>query len=376
MDNGIIHTRGVGPGFQQQIVCPYVFLVDGRGWGGQGGGMRQARMLVPPGMEGVYHVVSRVVDRRMVFGEEEKRHFLRLMKGYAGFSGLPVVSWCLMDNHFHLLVAVPEQTDRELPDKAVLGRMAPAYNGRQMKEFRAVYDACQTPQGRRALLLPYVRRMGDLGIVHEDVEAALHAVVQWKHGRTGTLWEGRFRSTIVEFESGLPVVAGSSREAAEVGDHAARIVAAYIDLNPVRAGIVEDPKDYAWSGYGAAVRGDKLAVKGIQALWGGRTKAEALAAHRLFVFEEGVGEETETQDTRRQDGRGEEVGKPRWWRPPPSPQPSPRKRGEGDQMLAQLLPRWNPSPQPFARPGVGCCRPAASVPRRRGKGEHRLVKEQ
>ena len=95
----------------------------------------------------------------------------------------------------------------------------------------------------------------------------------------------------MEFESGLPVVAGASREAAEVGDQAARIVAAYIDLNPVRAGIVEDPKDYAWSGYGAAVRGDKLAVKGIQALWGGRTKAEALAAHRLFVFEEGVGEE-------------------------------------------------------------------------------------
>ena len=123
----------------------------------------------------------------------------------------------------------------------------------------------------------------------------------------------------MEFESGLPVVAGSSREAAEVGDHAARIVAAYIDLNPVRAGIVEDPKDYAWSGYGAAVRGDKLAVKGIQALWGGRTKAEALAAHRVFVFEEGVGEE-------RRQTEAETAGRPA------SPQPSPRKRGEGDQM--------------------------------------------
>ena len=308
-----------------------MFLVDGRGWGGQGGGMRQARLLVPPGVEGVYHVVSRVVDRRMVFGEEEKRHFLRLMKGYAGFSGLPVVSWCLMDNHFHLLVAVPEKTDKELPDKVVLGRMALVYNGRQMKEFRAVYDACQTPQGRRALLLPYIRRMGDLGLFMKTLKQRFTQWFNRKHGRTGTLWEGRFRSTIVEFESGLPVVAGSSREAAEVGDHAARIVAAYIDLNPVRAGIVEDPKDYAWSGYGAAVRGDKLAVKGIQALWGGRTKAEALAAHRLFVFEEGVGEETETQDTRRQDGRGEEAGKPVVAAPDPSPQPSPRKRGEGDR---------------------------------------------
>jgi len=38
---------------------------------------------------------------------------------------------------------------------------------------------------------------------------------------------------------------------------AARIMAAYIDLNPVRAGLVEDPADYRWSSYGEAVHGGR-----------------------------------------------------------------------------------------------------------------------
>jgi putative transposase len=64
---------------------------------------------------------------------------------------------------------------------------------------------------------------------------------QWfngRHARRGTLWEERFRSVLVEGRG-----------------HALRTMAAYIDLNPVRAGICEDPKDYRWCGYGEAVAG-------------------------------------------------------------------------------------------------------------------------
>ena len=66
------------------------------------------------------------------------------------------------------------------------------------------------------------------------------------------------------------------------------MVAAYIDLNPVRAGMVEDPKDYSWCGYARAVVGEKDCVKGIMSLWGrGRGAKAALAEHRAFLFEEG-----------------------------------------------------------------------------------------
>ena len=54
--------------------------------------MRRARMLVPEGVEGVYHVISRVVERRMAFGEEEKRHFVKLMKMIFGVHDVETVT--------------------------------------------------------------------------------------------------------------------------------------------------------------------------------------------------------------------------------------------------------------------------------------------
>ena len=73
---------------------------------------------------------------------------------------------------------------------------------------------------------------------------------QWyngSHGRTGTLWESRFTSVIVEDE-----------------ERALRTMAAYIDLNPVRAGMVEDPADYRWCGYAEAMAGSDRARAGIE----------------------------------------------------------------------------------------------------------------
>jgi hypothetical protein len=69
-----------------------------------------------------------------------------------------------------------------------------------------------------------------------------------RHGRTGTLWEDRFKSVLVE-----------NSESAKAA------VAAYIDLNPVRAKIAADPKDYRWSGYGEACGGGKQARAGLAA---------------------------------------------------------------------------------------------------------------
>ena len=244
-------------------------------------------------------MVSRVVDRRMAFGDEEKRHFIKLMKAYAGFSGIQVVSWCVMDNHFHMLVAVPEQG--ELTEATVLKRMAMIYTPAQLAEIHLRMDAHPSADRRRAVLRQYIIRMGNLAAF---MKALKQRFTQWfnrKHERMGTLWEDRYHSTIVEYQGYSKAVVGTSREAAEVKSHAARIVAAYIDLNPIRAGMVEDPLDYPWSSYGAAVRGDKDAVTGLRALWGG-SKAEALATHRMFIFEEGS--EEKMHDGKTQDPRG------------------------------------------------------------------------
>ena len=88
----------------------------------------------------------------------------------------------------------------------------------------------------------FTKRMHNLS---EFMKTLLQRFTRWfnrTHHRTGTLWEDRFKSVIVE------------------GGTAARTMAAYIDLNPVRAGMVEDPADYRWSSYGEAVGGGRKAM--------------------------------------------------------------------------------------------------------------------
>jgi hypothetical protein len=94
-----------------------------------------------------------------------------------------------------------------------------------------------------AIFQRYTRRMHDLS---EFMRALLQRYTRWfnkRHGVRGTLWEDRFHSVIVQ--SGL----------------ASRTMAAYIDLNPVRAKICDDPADYRWSSYGEAVGGGRGASK-------------------------------------------------------------------------------------------------------------------
>ncbi len=257
--------------------------------------MRKSRLLVPADMDGLYHVVSRVVDRRMIFGEEEKRRFRELLVAYAGFSGIEVVAWCLMDNHFHLLLHVPSK-DRvdpgALPEKEILRRFRLIYQGAALVDIERVLGMCPEAESRRRYLEQFTRRMGDLSLFMKTLKQRF---TQWYNGRNrrkGTLWEDRYRSVAVEIQ-----------DLATFG-HAARIAAAYIDLNPVRAGMVEDPKDYEWSGYGRAVRGEKSCVRGVVRLWGKQRGVKAaLEEYRVFLFEEGSEEREETQDGKTQDTR-------------------------------------------------------------------------
>jgi len=69
-------------------------------------------------------------------------------------------------------------------------------------------------------------------------------------------------------------------------------MAAYIDLNPVRAGIVDDPKDYRFCGYAEAVKGNKNAQTGITSIvtdgQSGETWRNAQEAYRMRLFGAGV----------------------------------------------------------------------------------------
>jgi putative transposase len=212
--------------------------------------MRKARWLAEwrksAGKPVFYHVISRVVDRRFAFGAEEKEKFRALMRLQEKFTGCRVVSYCLMCNHFHLLLEVPPMVDGGLSDGDLLKRLSAIYSeafvagvAKELADARmAVYaEEVGQEEAEQEIHRRFAYRMHDLG---EFMKGLLQRFTQWfnrAHSRTGRLWEDRFKSVIVE--DGV----------------AAKTISAYIDLNPVRAGMVRDPADYRWSSYGEAIGG-------------------------------------------------------------------------------------------------------------------------
>lgn len=193
-----------------------------------------------------YHCISRVVDRRFVLGSEEKERFRTLMRMQEKFTGCRVLSYCLMDNHFHILLEVPPMPEEGLSDGELLKRLEAIYGETFVAgvaaELAEARQQVKEGLGEESVLVGRIHkrfsyRMQNLG---EFMKGLLQRYTQWHnrtHSRTGRLWEDRFKSLIVE--DGV----------------AAKTIAAYIDLNPVRAGMVKDPADYRWSSYGEAIGG-------------------------------------------------------------------------------------------------------------------------
>ena len=223
----------------------------------------------------IYHCVSRVVDRRFVFEEQECEVFRMHMRMYENFSGCRVLAYCVMSNHFHLLLEVPPMAEGGLSDEELLRRLGGLYSEEvvagvavELAEAgkRSIGESDAVGAARVAAIhARFTYRMHDLS---EFMKGLLIRFTRWfnrMHARSGTLWEERFKSVIVE--SGV----------------AARTMAAYIDLNPVRAGMVKDSADYRWSSYGEAVGGGKNG--------NGKKAREGLV--RAYFCDQGVGFEAE-----------------------------------------------------------------------------------
>ena len=211
--------------------------------------MRRARWLAPwkDSLEkpSIYHLTHRFVERRFAFVAEDKERFRTLMRIMEKFTGCRVLSYCVMCNHIHILLEVPPMPDGGISDEEFLSRLSVLYGEAFVADVAGQLDSarheggieCGNPERVAEIKKRFTYRMHDLG---QFMKGLMQRFSQWfntRHKRTGTLWEQRYKSVIVE--SGT----------------AARTMAAYIDLNPVRAGMVEDPAEYRWSSYREAVGG-------------------------------------------------------------------------------------------------------------------------
>jgi len=209
--------------------------------------MRRARIKGNDAPWNYFHCVSRVVDRKFRLGPDEKEKFVEMMRLYEAFCGVQVVTFCCMDNHFHILLGVPQVPQEGLSEEEIVRRMTGLYSERVVKDFKNRLEVARQagPEAVEKVKASVAYRMNDLSQFMKTLKQRFSQWYNAANERKGTLWEERFKSVWLE---------GS--------EHVLATMAAYIDLNPVRAEIVQDPKDYRWSGYGQAVAGKREAIEG------------------------------------------------------------------------------------------------------------------
>lgn len=179
---------------------------------------RRPRVMLP---NVPVHVIQRGNNRQVCFvADEDYRFYLDWLKDYADKTRCQVHAYALMTNHVHLLLS-SSQSDGVPALMKALGQ-------RYVQYFNRTYR------------------------------------------RSGTLWEGRFRSCLTQEETYLFACQR------------------YIELNPVRAGMVEHPADYPWASYRANAHGDANALLSPHQLYLalGLVPEERQAAYReLFRYE-------------------------------------------------------------------------------------------
>lgn len=179
---------------------------------------RRARLSLP---NVPVHIIQRGNNRQACFfADEDCRNYLDWLGEYAGKTGCRVHAYVLMTNHVHLLISAEQGGSSGALMKAV---------------------------GQR--YVQYVNR---------------------SYRRSGTLWEGRFRSCLTQEETYLLACQR------------------YIELNPVRADMVAHPAEYRWSSYRANAQGEENTLLRPHSLYEalGPDAASRQAAYReLFRYE-------------------------------------------------------------------------------------------
>lgn len=244
--------------------------------------MRKPRFLLPPG--GIYHVSTHALETGpdYPFPDLEKERLVRLLKPMAAFSGLNVLTYAFMGNHLHLFLEVPKRP-KFLNEKTVIERLnalpkAPSARrkpGDQLAFELSILRKTGMPETKIEARLGQIReRMYDLSRFMQEYLSRYTQDYNRRHDRKGPLWQERFHSTAVQAHR-----------------RSLLSVAAYIDLNPLRAGLCEDPKNYRFTGYSAALGGDAFALKGLRRIFelcGISKKVESsrgiLSAYRVLLY--------------------------------------------------------------------------------------------
>ena len=220
--------------------------------------MPRIARLVVEGEPAVYHVVSRSALDGFVLGDVEKEYLLELIKKLSAVYFAEVLGFCVMGSHFHLLVRM--HPGEEYDDKEIKRR------------FRFYYDDENRDLGKGQI--PYFReKWSSLSEYVKEIKQGFSRFYNKLHHRKGFFWSERFKSVIVD--NGETLIN----------------CLAYIDLNPIRAGMVKKPERYRWCSLGYHVQAKNeesfLSLDFGLREFGVKDEQERLKYYRRFVYEMG-----------------------------------------------------------------------------------------
>lgn len=190
-----------------------------------------------------YHVVCRCVRRAFLCGEdnmtgqnfEHRRGWIEQRIGQlSSVFAIDVAAYAVLSNHFHLVVRVDRQRVNGWSDEEVLRRWTQVFAGPLF--VRRYLNASERDQLSDAELKQvgswvaiYRQRLADLSWYMRVLNETIARKANAEDNCTGRFWEGRFKSQAL------------------LDEQAVLMVMSYVDLNPVRAGIVETPEDAVYT---------------------------------------------------------------------------------------------------------------------------------
>jgi putative transposase len=210
--------------------------------------------------------VTKTVNGEWLFGPVAMEVLRRQIRQVADFCGVQVLTHTVMVNHFHVMVRVPRTVS--VSDSELLRRyhvLYPSPTRFQVARLDAIraHLATNGPDAVR-WRQQQLRLMGDVSQYMKLLKQRFSIWFNKTHRRFGTLWCERFKSTLV-------------------GPGALEPMVTYVDLNGVRAGLADDPKDYRFCGYAEAVAGNTAAQEGLVAVFGGTwNEVQTVYRERLF----------------------------------------------------------------------------------------------
>ena len=179
----------------------------------------------------VHHITSRIAHKVRFLQEQERNDLVGIIRRASEFTGVQLIGWCVMVNHFHVLVFLPPP--QELDEQEILRRYG------VLKGEKAARDAESRLAQQRLngdveeanrWLAAQRKRMQNIGDFVKIVKQWFTEDYNRRNSHKGTLWESVYYDRIVEYRK-TPI----------------ERCLAYVHLNPVRAAICATFDGYPWS---------------------------------------------------------------------------------------------------------------------------------